>query len=146
MIATEKRKEAKRLLLSFSDGSITNDEFEAKYPIDSSDPALGGIFRRLWFIWDDRYEHALAGQHALKENERDVVLRCLAFLDSNLEYQWPKAMFMAPFSVMLCRLLRMHKIAERLDQKKLEQLGRIGDPEVWPFLSKSDYLESIRAD
>jgi hypothetical protein len=139
MIDLQKRKEARELLLGLINGSITNDEFEIRYPGVSQDRALPAIFERVWFLWDDRYEHSLTGQNALMPDQRAMVLRCIAFLGSAVEYQWPKGVFMASLPLILCRLLRLRNTAKKLENKRVAALRVIGDMDVWPFLSAADY-------
>jgi hypothetical protein len=59
----------------------------------------------------------------------------LAFLSSDLEYQWPENMVMVPTPLVLLRLLRLKRAAKRVEERRIARLRRIGDLDAWPFVS-----------
>src|SRR5262245_51139648 len=87
----DKRAIARRILEGFVSGTVTNREIDEDFPTDRDDPALAAIWERVWFFWDDFRTHTLTeGGRPGEEERRAVLKRCVAFLDSDLEYEWPK--------------------------------------------------------
>jgi hypothetical protein len=138
MVNRAKRKIASDLIERLLAGEITNDDFDAAFPRDKDDPALGAIYERLWFYWDDRRTHTLTGKDALDDAARALFERCRAFLDSDLEYEWPLKLSVAPLSLFLLRALRLRKAAERREREAEERIRSIGDADAWPFLRAQD--------
>lgn len=143
MVNREKRKIASDLVARLLAGEITNDDFDAAFPRDENDPALGAIYERLWFHWDDRRTHTLTGKHAPADAARVLFERCRAFLDSDLEYEWPPKLNVAPLSLLLLRALRLRKAAERREHEAEERIRSFGDVDAWPFLRAQDLLRRV---
>jgi hypothetical protein len=139
MVNRTQRTMASSLVRKLLAGESTNDEFENQFPRDPADPALQAVYRWLWFFWDDRKTHKLTEGHALKEEGRQLFERCAAFLDSDLEYEWPSSSHMAPVSLILLRLLRLRKATEDRERKEMERIRSFGDYDVWPFLRTQDW-------
>jgi hypothetical protein len=139
MIDRANRQRAREILEHFVNGELTNDEFEAEFPADSPDKVLGEIYQRLWFLWDDRFEHRLVGEHALNDDNRAMVARLIAFLDSDTEYCWPDNAVMARFPLTLSRLFGLRKAAESIEREQLDQLRDTGNIDAWPFVSMEHY-------
>jgi hypothetical protein len=90
MINREKRDLARCLIEKFLACQITNDDFVNAYPCrEKKDRVIVAIYDRLWGFWDDRHTHALTGKHDLDPEARKLFERCIAFLNSDLEYEWP---------------------------------------------------------
>jgi hypothetical protein len=87
----------------------------------------------LWFAYDDLREHRLEGKHALTDEARDVLERCILFLRSDLEYSGPGGFvsLTAPFKRVWKR------IAGKTEQE--EALSP-----VWPFESTEQLEQAIR--
>ncbi len=137
MVNPEKRQVARRLIERFLACEITNDEFDAAFPRDASDPALAAIYERLWLYWDDRKTHNLTGKYAPSEEVRDLFRRCQAFLDAGLEYEWPP-LGPASANLILLRMFRFRKAVEKREQQEMERISSYGDFDVWPFLRARD--------
>jgi hypothetical protein len=121
----------------FMGGSISNREYERRYPRTKGDPALRAIYIALWFGYSDTSEHTMTGKHALNDEGRALVERCVLFLRTDLEFQWP-----VPSSLCLwysfLRLVGLGWIVRRLAAQDMS----MGDADVWPFLRKTDYEEA----
>lgn len=143
MVNREKRLEASGLIRKLATGELTNDDFEDSFPREGDDPALAEIYQRLWFFWSDRFTHRLTGPHQLSEDNFRLCERCVLFLGTDLEYEWPRAMAEAPLSLVFYRLLRMKRHQERIERKALNELERLGDLDVWPFIRRSDYEDAL---
>jgi len=133
MVNRQARDTAAEVLREFRDGSISNREYERRYPRAKDDPALWGIYSQVWFCYSDSSEHGLTGKHALTGEGRALINRCLLFLASNLEFEWPATKLRIWFPFL--RLIGFGRIVNR----KIEKQMSIGDVDVWPFLKKSDY-------
>ena len=137
MVNRDKRRIASDLIHRLLAGEITNDAFESQFPSDTSDPALAGIYEHLWFYWDGRKTHSLTGEHILNDEIRAVFTRCRAFLQSDMEYEWP-SMSRAPIMLILLRLFGSRKAVEKREQEEMERIRSFGDFEVWPFARLQD--------
>ena len=91
------------------------------------------LFRSLWFCYSDTTEHTLSGEHALTDEGRAIIERCLLFLRCDLEFQWPASRVGLWYPIL--RLIGLSRIVNR----RLEKETRAGDLDVWPFLKKSQY-------
>jgi hypothetical protein len=139
MVDREKRLEAATLLQRLISSEITNDDFENTYPLNPNDPALAAIYHRVWHLWDDRFTHKISVEHGLTEDGPQLVTRCLKFLNSHLEYEWPPSSFKAPFYLVLLRLAVMQNRARRAEANEIRRLTSFGDVQVWPFLRGEDW-------
>jgi hypothetical protein len=93
MVYRRKRAVAAEVLREFRDGVITNVEFEARWPTNKGDRVFWAIFDQVWFFYDDIATHRLTGKHELRPEDRELFDRCILFLESDLEYDWPSAKF-----------------------------------------------------
>lgn len=90
MVDRESRDKAVNALREFMvEFSITNWEYEDRYPESKTDPALDSIFQNIWLLYDDMHEHKMLGDYHLSPEHQEVIGRCLLFLQSDLEYLWP---------------------------------------------------------
>ena len=62
MIDQTQRDAARRVLRSFIDGEITNDDFEAQFPRNAEDPAIPAIKANVWMLYSDLRQHKLTGK------------------------------------------------------------------------------------
>jgi hypothetical protein len=86
-IARDKMAEAIRHYLT---GVATNFRFDnTLFEIQSADLAIEAIRGQLWLIYDDLREHRAKDAWRPTGREREVVLRTILFLKSDLEYRWP---------------------------------------------------------
>ena len=122
----------------FARGTITSREMDNDFPSDKTDLALAGIWERLWFLWDDYHNHTLTGKYSPAPEEHAMMDRCIAFLDSDLEYEWPPFRG-ASFGLVLLRAFGFRKKAADAEKRELEELAKFGDLEVWPFLRREDW-------
>jgi len=133
MVNRHARDIAAQALREFMEGSISNREYERRYPKSKDDPALWGIYANIWFCYSDTSEHTLTGKHALTDEGRAIVGRSLLFLKSDLEFQWPATKLRLWYP--LLRLIGLGRIVNRKVEKEMSS----GDVDVWPFLKKAHY-------
>lgn len=122
MVDRRARDIAASALKEFLEGAITNEEYEEKYPRSKSDPALREIHLQIWFFYSDIKEHKLIGRNLLNDEQFRFFERCILFLKSDFEFEWP------PQKLHLWRgILRLFGI-----ERETEEPGD-GDKSVWPF-------------
>jgi hypothetical protein len=138
MIDRHARDLAAEAVRDFMEGSISNKEYERRFPRSKGDPALWAIYSQVWFCYSDILEHTLTGKHALNDERRAVMERCLLFLKSDLEYQWPLPKIRLRYGI-----LRLLGFGWLLKRRQEVEMG-IGDMDVWPFLKRADYEDMSR--
>jgi len=138
MVNREKRNLARHLVEKFLAGEITNDDLTNAYPCrEKSDRAIPAIYDRLWGFWDDIDTHKLTGKYELTPEEKALFERCIAFLNSDLEYEWPLLEWRS-LSQAFLRLTGLSRIADRRGEEWTERVRGIGKWEVWPFIREED--------
>lgn len=135
MVIPDKRRIASELIARYVSLEIDNDHLSDDFPRDKRDPALHAIWCNLWFHYSDT-NHKAEGKHQLSAEVRDLFDRCAAFLQTDLEYEWP-AFKWINIGYGLRRLLGFGK---RLDQK-FDEFKSHGDFEVWPFIRREDWAK-----
>jgi hypothetical protein len=128
MVDRDARNKAASVLRDFVTGYISNEEYGRLYPTSESDASLSEINIQIWFLYSDITEHKLTGKHALNVEELIFVERCILFLQSDHEFEWPCQRF-RPWQILLQFLGSGKKIEAAAD----------GDDSVWPFFDKSQF-------
>ncbi len=131
MIDRTQRDAARRLLRSFIDGEITNDDFEAQFPRSAEDSAIPAIKANVWMLYSDLRQHKLTGKHAPNAENRAILERCVLFLESDLEFKWPVP------KISLTNILT--NLWSRVRLEKPARQPSEGDEDVWPFFRRQDY-------
>lgn len=137
MVDIEARKVAAEIVRRFVGGNFSNFELENQFPA-SKDPALWAIEDSLWCFYDDLEEHKLEGKWSIPEETKKLMLRWVAFLYSDQEYQWPKISYPGVRPIVYGfwgRLFNMHK--------KQAAFLSVGDIALWPFISKESYQQAM---
>jgi hypothetical protein len=132
MVNSELRLKAASLIRTYLDGKIDNFEFRDGFPHDKTDPALRAIEERLWFHYDDVRPH-----HCEFPRHSDIEMlfrRCGLFLDTNLEYEWPK-LWHHNLAHPIVRILS----GQFFRTKAVERAKSAGDYALWPFFRKADF-------
>lgn len=89
MIDRERRSLLARALRQLIDGEITTDQFELIALGPTEDPAIDVIWSYGISLFHGLYPYRLRGRHALDRNKREVIERCILFLNTDFEYKWP---------------------------------------------------------
>ncbi len=133
--ARAKLAQAARALIA---GLITNDEFERRIP-ESSDPAVHGIYYGgFWPNYGDLSEHRMVGSARWNGEKRDFAVRCIAFLKTDLQYQWPsETPWKSLFRTAICVLT-----LGASNRAYKRQLSIVGDSSAWPFCNERDFNEA----
>ena len=130
MVDRHARDIAADVVRDFMEGSISNKEYERRYPKSKSDPALWEIYVQIWFFYSDMSKHTLTGKHALNAERRAFLKRCLLFLKSDFEFQWPRQKFRPWYGI-----LRFLGLGREMTS---------GDIAVWPFFNAAQHEEASR--
>lgn len=89
MIDRDSRNTLAENLAALAEGTITNDQFLQSRPETGHDRAVDEIWRFGDSLYSDIAPYRLVGRNALSDDVRNVVQRCILFLQSDLEYEWP---------------------------------------------------------
>ena len=106
MVDIERRRKLALHLRHLSVGQISNDEFENNIMNDVSydwlpeqyyrakeskndDRIIQPMLELCWGLYDDTRNHKLKGSDNLSEESLKIIARCILFLQSEKEYEWP---------------------------------------------------------
>lgn len=71
-------------------GLSTNFVFDDTiFDLKSDDPAIKAIRDNLWLIYDDIRKHKHEGKWKVSEEQREIIMRIIMFLKSDIEFRWP---------------------------------------------------------
>jgi hypothetical protein len=155
MIDSHARHHFRQVIYRFLACEISSDDFEEEALVledDSLDPCIKAIYGMLWQTYSEGTEK-LTGQHGLTDSDKELYARCLLFLGSNIEYQWPDDK--GAFTRGDCRLgpvvrvltLGLSNIVDKAIEAQYrefdEQFRSHGDFDVWPFLTRADHDQEI---
>lgn len=161
------RRRHAELVRQLASGQLTNDAFEDAYAALPQDRATREVFLFAWSFYDDLYEHRLRGRHRLSPSQRRVFARCVLFLRSGLEYEWPararwlwcrqrdkpdragRGPWWQPDESVLAGLAfvgrRVREWCRRLEEERDRRLKRRGvvDDRLWPFRRMADLKAAL---
>jgi hypothetical protein len=145
VIDKDKRDIAAGLVRQFLEGQITSDDLEGSWPSKTDDTALEAVGSMVWLFYDDHRPRRMVGKEAASAEERELLTRYAAFLDSDIAYDWPESNFirlaglgaLVPLSLGLLRPLdRWVKDRNARFDARMEAHG---DLAVWPFTHSSQW-------
>ena len=128
--------EALRHLLSGRMDNLTFDDLDCPGDItNSEDRSLFEIFYAVWPHYDDFRAHPLQ----LTDGQQLDFKRCIAFLHSEAEFEWP------PKSQWILDSLR--RVADELTGRRFGWWPprSTGDMSVWPFRRREDYEHALQS-
>ena len=139
MVDRAKRDSARDVLRDFIDCKLTNDEFFVQFPRSEDDSALRGISSRVWMLYSDLHRHKLNGKHEPNTETRAMLDRCVLFLDSDLEFEWPvlRIGLVNVLSKLKTRTKQVMGLSPHSEEVRAG--SKVGDEMVWPFFRRSDY-------
>jgi hypothetical protein len=170
MIDTERRKRLALHLRHLSVGLISNDDFEEAIMDDvtegwlpeqyhrsklakseDDDPIIKPMLELCWGLYDDTRNHKLVKSDELTKDVLKIIARCILFLHSDKEYEWPYFNTNNPllrFSVkdlILSILTLGHHYRNKREEHIISyyEWQKLADYDVWPFFRKSDYQEQL---
>ncbi|GEM_PF-708470 len=139
MIDRVAREKAIQLLVKIFTEGITNYCLEDNWPDGSPDYSLKAISEQLWFYYDESPEKILV-RNVFGPDIIALIERCIAFLTSDLEYEWPKYSFETENRALIERILGLGK---RRAAAQWAHFKSAGDIDAWPFLRIEDYRRTL---
>jgi len=140
MVDRAARDQFVELIRHLAAGQISNDEFEDRVPRSQNDPAIGAVFwNGAWLLYDDLRQYKLVGKCRLPKEARREVARWVLFLESDLEYEWPRLLGVYRFPGYVLNVITLGAMGWMIRT----QLHRRGDASVWPFMRCSDYEAAL---
>jgi hypothetical protein len=140
MIDRTARDKAVQLLKALLADGITNYRLEDDWPEQSSDFAVRAVSEQLCFYYQESPEKMLTrvsfGPDVIK-----FIERCVVFLTSDREYEWPHYSFATENRTVIERLLGLGK---QRSAEEWERFKAAGEIDAWPFLRLSDYREATK--
>jgi hypothetical protein len=170
MIDKQRRKKLAFHLRQLSVGLISNDDFEEAVMEDVSDgwlpeqyyrsklakkgnddPIIRPMLELCWGLYDDTRNHKLVKSDALAKPVLKIVARCILFLHSDREYEWPYFNTNNPllrFSLkdLIFSVLSLgHHYRDKREEHIISyyEWQKSGDYDVWPFFRKSEYRDQL---
>ena len=170
MVDIERRKRLALHLRHFAVGLTSNDDFEEAIAEDVSDgwlpeqyhrskraksgtddPIIWPMLELCWGLYDDTRNHRLIRADALREESWKIIARCILFLRSDREYEWPyfstrHPLMQLSFEDLILSVLTLgHHYRDKREEHIVSfyEWQKLGDYEVWPFFRKSDYQDQL---
>lgn len=169
MVDKERRRKLAFHLRQLSVGLITNDDFEGAImdditdgwlpeqyyrskQVESDDPIIQPMLELCWGLYDDTRQHKLVKSDELTKDALKIIARCILFLHSDREYEWPYLSFhstLFKFSLkdLILTILTLgqhYRIKKEEDILSFNEWQKSGDYDVWPFFRKADYQEQLK--
>jgi hypothetical protein len=169
MVDKDRRKKLAFYLRQLSVGLTTNDDFEEALMEDitdgwlpeqyyrskqakSDDSIIQPMLELCWGLYDDTRQHKLIKSDQLTEEAFRIIARCILFLHSDREYEWPYFDSNNPLLKFSLKdlIFTILTLGHHYRNKKEEHLisyyewQKLGDYEVWPFFTKTDYQEQLK--
>jgi hypothetical protein len=166
MIDKERRKKLALHLRQLSVGLISNDEFEEAVMEDVSDswlpeqyhrsklaksenedPIIKPMLELCWGLYDDTRNHRLVKSDKLSIDALKIVVRCILFLHSDKEYEWPYFNTNNPLlrfsleDLILSVITLGHQYRNKREEHIISyyEWQKNGDYNVWPFFRETEY-------
>jgi len=169
MVDKERRQKLALHLRHLSVGLISNDDFEEAVMDDVTfgwlpeqyyrskevkidDPIIQPMLELCWGLYDDTRNHKLTKSDALSADALKIIARCILFMHSGLEYEWPYFDTNNPllkFSLkdLIYTILTLgHHYRNKREEHLMSyyEWQKSGDYNIWPFLRKADYEDNLR--
>lgn len=170
MVDKERRKKLALHLRHLSVGLISNDDFEEAIVNDVSlgwlpeqyhrskiagsdedDAIIKPMLELCWGLYDDTRNHKLVKSDKLPKDALKIIARCILFLHSDKEYEWPYFNTNNPLlrfslqDLILSVLTLGHHYRDKREEHIISyyEWQKSGDYDVWPFLRKTDYQNQL---
>jgi hypothetical protein len=131
------RKVLGSALRRYAAGIASNNQLEGSIPT-SDDPAIWSIVDYAWTLYGDGCEY-VDSNGGLTKTDKATIARCILFLKSELEYEYPKSSdadySLAMFLRLPLNILTFGAFGRWLKAKELD-FHNHGDASVWPFISR----------
>jgi hypothetical protein len=171
MVEQERRKKLAFHLRHISVGLTTNETFEEAVAEDLSDgrlpeqyyrskraksnqddPIIKPMLELCWGLYDDTRRHKLTKSEKLSGEALKVIARCILFLNSDREYEWPyfdtnNPLLKFSFKELFLSIITLGRYYRKRRKEHIVlyyEWQKSGDYEVWPFSRNSDYQEQLK--
>jgi hypothetical protein len=148
MINRQPRDKLSAQLKRYLCGRITNRELDDTGD-DLPDDGAFAISEMVYLTYSDYPEFHAIGDKRVQGETRKMYERCILFLDSELEYEWPEwHPKPRPWFMWLRNLLSSGQAEMKTREAEAtedEAWRAVGDVEVWPFIRRQDYDNALRA-
>jgi len=169
MVDIERRKKLAFHLRHLSVGLISNDGFENKVMDDVTkgwlpeqyykakeaqfdDQIILPMLVLCWGLYDDTRHHSLKGPDKLSEKSLKIISRCILFLQTDREYEWPyfdmhSPLFkfsLAEIIISILTLGQYHRLKVHEKEEAFLEFQKLGNFDIWPFLKTKDYEEQLK--
>ena len=169
MIDTERRIKLAIHLRHLSVGLITNDDFESNLMDDVTrgwlpeqyyrakeaefdDQIIQPMLELCWGLYDDTRQHKLRGSDKLSDESLRIIARCILFLHSTQEYQWPYfdtnnpllKFSLKEISFSILTLGQYYRDKRKEQHQAYLAFKKLGNFDIWPFLKVEDYNEQLK--
>jgi hypothetical protein len=138
MVNRAERDVGARVLQDFIEARITNDEFDSRFPFSRDDAGVQAIRANVWMLYSDLRVHRLTGKYQPNAQVRALLDRCVLFLGTDLEFEWPvpRINVLNIFRGAWLGAKRLLGVAPQ-EEELWSSYG--GDTDLWPFFRKGDY-------
>jgi hypothetical protein len=169
MVDSEKRRKLAFHLRHISVGVISNDEFEINIGEDVThgwlpeqyyrskeskidDSIILPMLELCWGLYDDTRHHYLTGGDKLSPESLKVIARCILFLLSDQEYEWPYFDSNSPFfkfslaEIVICILTlgQYYRVKRKEKEEAFLEFQTLGNFDIWPFFKLEDYETALQ--
>jgi hypothetical protein len=169
MIDIDKRRKLAIHLRHLSVGLLSNDDFESNLRDDvtngwlpeqyykakeaqSDDQIILPMLELCWGLYDDTRSHKLKGRDKLPQESLKVIARCILFLQTDREYEWPYFDAMSPlFKFSLAEIVfsifslgQYYRDKRKEKEQAFKAFQQLGDFGIWPFFRQADYDEQLK--
>ncbi|MBK1884381.1 hypothetical protein JIN85_18330 [Luteolibacter pohnpeiensis] len=129
-------------LRQYVSGRIINDDLDDTMWEMGDDPGAVAVSEMAWQLYDDTLTHRATGRHHIDHEGRREISRWILFLDSDLEYEWPRYSFIGidPFILSLITF----GIAGLIHHRRWKRFVGAGPFEIWPFMHQEDLDRAIK--
>ncbi|RYE38209.1 MAG: hypothetical protein EOP48_27450 [Sphingobacteriales bacterium] len=170
MVDKERRIKLAFHLRQLSVGLISNDDFEEAIIEEVSDGWLPEQYYRsktaksenedliirpmlelCWGLYDDTKNHKLIHSYKLSDEAMKIIARCILFMHSDNEYEWPYLNTQNPLlkfslqELILSILTLGHYYRNKREEQMISyyEWQKLGEYEVWPFFRTNDYKKQL---
>jgi hypothetical protein len=171
MIEKERRKKLAFHLRQLSVGVTTNDDSKEAVTEDVSDgwlpeqyyrskrldsdledPIIRPMLELCWGLYDDTRQYKLTKSDKLSEQGLKIIARCILFLHSDKEYEWPyfntnnQILGFSLKDLVLSVLTLGHHNRNKREEHMMScyDWQKLGEYDVWPFFRKYDYENQLK--
>ena len=169
MIDIERRKKLAFHLRHLSVGLITNDDFESNLMEDVTngwlpeqyyrakeskidDPIIQPMLELCWGLYDDTRQHKLKGSDKLSEESLKIIARCILFLHSDQDYNWPyfdtnNPLLKFSFKEVVVSILTLgqyYRDKRKQHHQAYLEFKTLGNFDIWPFQKVEDYNQQLK--